>query len=379
MHSCISPDTRKEMLLTHARVRAICAHIAPPRGVVACVRWAALVVVLLVAGHLLVSSCVTLTSPTTRALATLAVAWLCCSWLRAYLSRGFSLVGCFSEGAALLVLGLTLDDPLRVLSLLYVALAFRSLRGSARDALTVALVYLTAHLAAAGLSAGGGLASMLRPEIAQQAPGVLVVAGLMQLLVATLIRNARAAACERTLAAARTALSAAVDQADFHAATMEATIALLAEGSAEWVTLELSDAESPARPGLGDPSSDGVVDLHLLLAPLHARLLEGTPIRRFGPVQREPARAGSPGYGGQACPGGKRARGGRAPTQERSALSIACPELIGHHPDRRQRTARSVTRARRSNASWRTRRPSTSGCDSSTCCTPRMRRRCART
>ena len=94
----------------------------------------------------------------------------------------------------MLVLGLVLDDPLDVLGVLYLALAFRSLYGSVRDALGVSVVYLAAHLGGVVLSAAAGPDSLLRPEVLQQGPGVLVVAGLMQFLAVTLTRNGRAAA-----------------------------------------------------------------------------------------------------------------------------------------------------------------------------------------
>src|SRR5579859_3858641 len=187
-----------------ARARALLtlAHLGPPRELVALVRWAALVVVVLAAGR--VAGSVVLFSNTSlggKVLTALALTWLCWRWLRGYRSGGFGLAGSLSEGAALLVLGLALEDPLGVLGVLYIALAFRALYGSVRQALITALVYLAAHLCAVALAAGPE--SVVRPEVLQQAPGVLLVAGLMQFLAVTLTRNGRAAVCERTLAVAR--------------------------------------------------------------------------------------------------------------------------------------------------------------------------------
>ncbi|HLZ28778.1 MAG TPA: EAL domain-containing protein [Chloroflexota bacterium] len=221
-------------LLARARASLTFDRIGPPRELVSLVRWAALLVVLLVGARLIGTVFLFGTRGLVPdALASLALAWLGWRWLRGYAAGGFSVAGCVSEGAALLVLGLALNDPLDILGVLYMALAFRSLYGSVKDALGVSLVYLAAHLGGVALSAAAGPDSLLRPEVWQQGPGVLLVAGLMQFLAVTLTRNGRAAACDRTLEVARAALSVAVDETGIYAAALDASLALLASGCAE--------------------------------------------------------------------------------------------------------------------------------------------------
>jgi diguanylate cyclase (GGDEF)-like protein/PAS domain S-box-containing protein len=254
----------------------------PPRDLLGLVRWAALLVTLLLAVRLFAGLLpVDVDDPAwlTHVAGSLALVWLGWRWLRGYHLGGFSLVGGLSEGAALLVLGLTLNDPLDALSLVYIALAFRALYGTTPGALVVALIYLTAQLGATALESQAGIAALYRPVTLQQVPGLLIVTALMQVLARTLLRNKRALASDSTLAAARPALTAAADQASIYTAALDASVALLADGVSETTHILVGDPLAMMRSVAGAEPTSGELDLSHFLASLRPSLLDGQAVR----------------------------------------------------------------------------------------------------
>ena len=96
---------------TRAAARAWTA-LRPPRDLLGLVRWAALLVTLLLAAQLALTLAAraSVAWPFT-AVWSCGLAWLCWRWARGYLAASFSLAGCLSEGIALLPLQVVTGDP----------------------------------------------------------------------------------------------------------------------------------------------------------------------------------------------------------------------------------------------------------------------------
>jgi diguanylate cyclase (GGDEF)-like protein/PAS domain S-box-containing protein len=265
--------------------------LRPPRDLLGLIRWAAWLATLVLAARLLADLLpIDPASPAwpLQLAESLALIWLCWRWVQGYHREGFSLAGTLSEGAALLGLGLTLSDPLDALSLVYIALAFRALYGSAPRALLGALVYLAAQLGASALSAGlptdieglyTALLAVNQPLVLQQVPGLLIVTLLMQVLAASLMRNKRILASEVTLAAARPGLIAAPDQQSIFATALDIGLALLANGLSGRTHVAAGDPSGMRYAVVGAQPGDAPVDLRRFVAPIRARLLDGQAVR----------------------------------------------------------------------------------------------------
>ena len=157
------------------------------------------------------------------------VAW----WTRGFRRARFPLWSPLIEGAALTVIAATIGDPLQALILYYVALYFRTLYGSGRDAAVLCAAFIASHLASIELSqmpGAAGAATLFTSTVLMQIPGFATTVIAMSSLLLAATRTEEDRRRQAVFASAGAAMGAADDRALRDALVTLATQVSLALG-----------------------------------------------------------------------------------------------------------------------------------------------------
>jgi diguanylate cyclase (GGDEF)-like protein len=199
---------------------------APPRGLLARVRWCFLLVALFDVGLSLALIGASEAWLAIRLCGALACGYLGWCWLRGYRRGKFGVAVDLLAGPALLVIGFGTGDPMRAGILIYPGLFLRALFGNRRRLMLATAVQLSAYAAAILLSPKRDNLSFWSPELLLQPTGVAMVA-VMYVLGSSLRRHGRAAAREQALARVGSQLVASSDEQTVFAAMLECVRAIV--------------------------------------------------------------------------------------------------------------------------------------------------------
>lgn len=200
---------------------------APPQRVLARVRWllalANLITAAILGPLILLDGA---ESSVLRLAGVAALVWLCWWKIRGYRREAFPSVGDGFEGLAFFVVGLALDNPQRILALLFVSSHFRALYGTDRGLIVRLVIYLAAYFGALMLAPRLPY-PVLSPQVLLPALSLIVTAGVMRLVTVTLMSQERALARERILSRVGAELVAATDRESIYRPVLDAARALV--------------------------------------------------------------------------------------------------------------------------------------------------------
>lgn len=171
-------------------------------------------------------------------LVAVACLWLGWRWSRQYRGTTLSLAGDVAEGVVLA--GLAFPDPVSILGLLYPALFFRALYGSAQRVLLLLGLYVAAFMVPLSIMEPATLSA---GSTAFQVAGLAIVALTMYLFASSLTERQRIGAREQALQTAAVELAAAAERPEIADVARRAVRQLLSPYDATNVVVSLEGDE----------------------------------------------------------------------------------------------------------------------------------------
>jgi len=260
-------------------VRGVRAAWAPPRELLARVRWLFLLASLFAGVTLLPQLVVDTTAVPLRLLAAAAAVTLCWRWVRVYRRGAGSPLWDPLEAALLFIIALA-AGPMPALGAFYVSLYYRALYPCAPRTVARALAYLAAFVGA--VQFGSSQLSLASAEVMGQFFGFVLSAVVMHVVARALVMQERAVRREQTLREASVALVAATTRDEVYAAALEAFRLLLHEIPAVSVNIKARVADTlVVVAACGDRAEELLrvqTPLTAMTAASRAALLAGQPV-----------------------------------------------------------------------------------------------------
>jgi PAS domain S-box-containing protein len=260
-----------------------------PHGLLARIRWLFLLYALVSIMVNGVQVGLTQTSqPWLPLAAVLGLVWLAWYWIRGFRHGHFPLVGDLGATVVLLVVGITLNNPAHLLTLVYASVFFRSLYGSPRRVVAwtgLAFAAMVGGAAVVGLSGGRHNLSPIGLAVLQL-PTLAFVTGLVLLVARIVTQSERQAGREKVLSHAGATLVKASGREALHATALDAVMVLL-EGTrdtqaAVWEGTS-EDMQAVAAKGyLAEQTRGRTMRIRVLPEPLRSSLREGRVAAAYG-------------------------------------------------------------------------------------------------
>lgn len=212
-------------------------RLLQPRGLLARVRWAFLLIALFDASLALVLIGASDAPLPLRIVAVAGCAVLAARWVHGYRAGQFSIYGDLLAGPVLLLIGFGTGDPMRACMLVFPGLFLQALYSGRRKLAFATAIQFTAAVLAILASPHRDTLTPWSPEVVLQPSGVMMVL-VMHMLGSTLARHERAAARERALAQVGSALVASCNAEAVFTATLECIRAIASpHGAARTILL----------------------------------------------------------------------------------------------------------------------------------------------